>query len=299
MRAGKHAFVEKPIATSLSDAVSMIRTASETGAVLAVGENVPFRQDVNLAMSLLPRIGRPRTLHAVAYPHISPQGWRRERQSMGGGVLMDSGVHLVRLLRLIFGEPECVFAVRAPQCQAMEGEDNGLITLQGQGQSWNATISVGWSAGIGRHPEFLILGENGALKLWPDGNFVDLYDRTERSLKERLFSCVRPWWLKERLIGVEHARHRYRIHGGDMGCSAQLGAFLSNVISGKPDINSATNALKDLSIITAAYESLNTGLPVFLKAKSFHETAPGLSYNGATSVHTLSSALCAAHGLPS
>jgi len=99
LRAGKHVYVEKPIANTLASADHMISTADALGLVLSVGENVQCRGDLRIAKSMLADLGQLQAIHTTFHHRNGPSGWRCERRRMGGGILIDFGVHHVRAIR--------------------------------------------------------------------------------------------------------------------------------------------------------------------------------------------------------
>lgn len=107
-RAGKHILCEKPLATSLSDARTMVKAANDAGVVLATNHhlrNAATHRAMRDAIAA-GRIGKPlsaRVFHAVYLPpHL--QGWRLERPDAGGGVILDITVHDTDTLRFILGD---------------------------------------------------------------------------------------------------------------------------------------------------------------------------------------------------
>ncbi|PYT29277.1 MAG: hypothetical protein DMG57_12360 [Acidobacteria bacterium] len=67
-------------------------------------------------------LGRPLYFLANSFGLHHPAGWRTKALHMGGGLVIDTGVRPIRAVRLIFGEPDSVFAARGPQVHAsMEG----------------------------------------------------------------------------------------------------------------------------------------------------------------------------------
>ncbi len=153
---GKHVLVEKPIATTLADADAMIAAAKKAGKILMVAEDMHFRPSVAFVARRieLGDIGEP--LHMVvrcgAVRH--PEGWAADREKLGGGVFMDIGVHFVRAIRLLMGEPDSVFATRPMQVNTrMTGEDSLNVLFESR-YGWQAHIlgDVGASVGLGaRH----------------------------------------------------------------------------------------------------------------------------------------------------
>src|SRR5262249_48977683 len=107
LAAGKAVLVEKPIATTLADADAMLKSAEQSDAVLMVAEDLLFRPTVLEAMRRIAGgdVGEPLYLLGHGGGVMRPRGWKADPVRSGGGVLMDIGVHYVRALRLLMGEP--------------------------------------------------------------------------------------------------------------------------------------------------------------------------------------------------
>ncbi len=111
LQAGKHVLLEKPMATSAAACEELLAAAAGSGAVLAVGHVrrfVPANQWVKAALTA-GRLGALQTVDAregtvFGWPATSDFFWRRE--TAGGGVLTDTGAHLLDLLLWWLGRPE-------------------------------------------------------------------------------------------------------------------------------------------------------------------------------------------------
>ena len=103
IRAGKHVFCEKPLATSLDDAQLILEAASQSGGVFQVGFNRRFA----------PVYVRLKQLLADAVPHSAHVKMNRGEllnpawvgdPRLTGGFLYETTIHMLDLLRFLFGE---------------------------------------------------------------------------------------------------------------------------------------------------------------------------------------------------
>ncbi|MGH7627923.1 MAG: Gfo/Idh/MocA family protein, partial [Gemmatimonadales bacterium] len=117
LRAGKHVLIEKPIAIDMEAGERLVQAAEEAGRCLAVAEEYRLSPLVQAAHSLIRQglLGRICWAQVAAAGTYQPeQEWKRRRASMGGGVLIDVGVHYVDVLRFWFGEPDLAWATYPP-----------------------------------------------------------------------------------------------------------------------------------------------------------------------------------------
>jgi len=108
LKAGKHVFCEKPIATSYADAETMARVSRETGRRLVIGVVNRYGDSVNQIKGIVARgeIGDVYqvTLRFAAYRSIPGLGgWCTDKARAGGGVMIDWGVHFVDLAFYVLG----------------------------------------------------------------------------------------------------------------------------------------------------------------------------------------------------
>jgi predicted dehydrogenase len=259
--AGKHVLVEKPIATNLTDADAMIAAASRAGRVLMVAENMHFRPAVAFVARRIDRGDIGELLHVLIHAGgiRHPDGWAAERDKLGGGVFMDIGVHYVRALRLLAGEPSTVWAQQGMQTNTkMTGEDNLRVCYTGDA-GWSADIFVTWSAKPGLLPDIAVLGNLGTFHLWPGTRYVDYYPAAGTLLAQRL-EYVRPYSLQARLRRLSTDRVRVPVPGKETtGYVAEFREFLNAVVEERAPVTSAEDARRDLEIIGRTYEALAHG----------------------------------------
>jgi predicted dehydrogenase len=103
--AGKHVYLEEPIAMSTAEAEPVIDSWTRSGAIGAIGHNYRFNPVyMNLRDLIRTRSGdsaiRFITVFCVPRPH--PSSWLKEK-SGGGGVLLDLATHHLDLLRFLSG----------------------------------------------------------------------------------------------------------------------------------------------------------------------------------------------------
>ena len=131
-RAGKHVLCEKPLALSLEDAHAMAKAASTAGVVLATNHHLRNAATHTAMRDAIAsgKIGRPlsaRVFHAVYLPpHL--QGWRLDKPSAGGGVILDITVHDTDTLRFVLGEnPVEVIALSQSGGMGKEGLEDAVM----------------------------------------------------------------------------------------------------------------------------------------------------------------------------
>lgn len=170
LEAGKHALVEKPLATSLEDAFDLIRAAERAGRVLVVSQNYRFnrpfravqRAVAELGELVSVRIGCRRDTRTL----FAPEDFR---YSMRHPYVLDMSVHHLDLLRAATGcDVRSVYAhgwrvpdspfVHYPAVAAMVDLEGGTPVLY-EGDWATREPETSWNG------EWEIVGEEGRL-LW-------------------------------------------------------------------------------------------------------------------------------------
>ena len=110
--AGKHVFVEKPLALTLDDADAILATAERSGRMLMVGLVLRFWPEyVELARIVESgELGRPRAVSALRLsPPADWADWLGDREQ-SGGTAVDLMIHDFDQLNRLLGAPRSVFA---------------------------------------------------------------------------------------------------------------------------------------------------------------------------------------------
>jgi predicted dehydrogenase len=105
LRAGKHVFVEKPLALHLDDLAEIEEEWTAQSCVLLAGFNRRFAPHARKMRQLLATVSAPKsvviTVNAGALP---ANHWTRD-EGLGGGRLIGEGCHFVDLARFLVGRP--------------------------------------------------------------------------------------------------------------------------------------------------------------------------------------------------
>jgi predicted dehydrogenase len=107
LEAGAHILLEKPMATSLEDAIRVVNRARVLKRWVMVSFVHRFRPDVAAARDVITRgaIGRPLFLTDTMVSGASEMPpWVWDRARAGGGMMLYSGIHQVDRARFLLGE---------------------------------------------------------------------------------------------------------------------------------------------------------------------------------------------------
>jgi predicted dehydrogenase len=113
---GKHVLVEKPMAMNLAECKAMVAAANRAGTVLMVGQNQRFQPEHVQIKTLLDRqaIGRIVAIRFDCNQFVKhmypPDSWIFDKQLSGGGMIAQTAVHKIDLMRHFFGEVDEVAA---------------------------------------------------------------------------------------------------------------------------------------------------------------------------------------------
>lgn len=126
LEAGKHVFVERPIALTAQGARRVVEAARRAGTTLVVGLPHRFRPEA-AAMRAYVAGGQMGAIHAVRGIWLNRRvftarpGWRQDPALAGGGALMDLGLPSLDLCLWLVGNPR----LRRVSCVTVPG-DHGV-----------------------------------------------------------------------------------------------------------------------------------------------------------------------------
>lgn len=165
MAAGKHLFIEKPLALSLDDCDVVLDGSQNHSKKVAVGFNLRFHRLVQEARRIIGRgeLGRielVRTCWTSAIRHrMQLPDWRNERK-LGGGAFLEIGVHHFDLWRYLTGS-DIVDIFAASNCERWP-DRTGAVTAN---LSCGALASAVFSEVANDNNQIDIYGEKGMLRI--------------------------------------------------------------------------------------------------------------------------------------
>ncbi len=149
--AGKHVLCEKPLSNNVESCKKMVQAARDAGLTLATGFNHRYFAAIRLVKSAIESGEIGDLDHVRSYAgHVGLgelQGapWLTDPKVMGGGTLMDNGIHLLDLTRHVLGEVRSVMGAYSEAVWKIPGaEGNGFALLRSQ-DNRTATLQSSWT----------------------------------------------------------------------------------------------------------------------------------------------------------
>lgn len=136
LEAGKHVLCEKPLATTVEDCRRLVEAAGVHGLTLGTGFNYRFYPAVTKARKLVAegRIGQLDHVKGFAGHPGGPEfthPWVHDATIMGGGALMDNGIHVADLTLHFLGEVAERHRYGSENVWGFRGsEDNGYVLMR-------------------------------------------------------------------------------------------------------------------------------------------------------------------------
>jgi len=150
LAANKHVLCEKPLATTVEACRRMVEAARNCGKVLTTGFNHRYFPAVQFLKQTVDsgRIGTLDHVRAFAgHTGLSEfkAPWMHSKKGIGGGALMDVGIHVIDLARYILGEVNQVYGIATCNVWKQDGaEDNGFAILRSPAGKV-ATLHATWT----------------------------------------------------------------------------------------------------------------------------------------------------------
>lgn len=241
--AGKHVLLEKPLATSLDACDRILAAWRRAGTVFLVAENSQYWPEVLTARRLLDEgaVGEVVTARAsFAIPPLAAyyggeRPWRLENRVAGGGIVLDTGSHWIRPLRLWLGEVDEVVGALGRPYAAMEGESLARALLRFRSGVVAVLDGLMKEGPIVPEPMFRITGAGGEITIERPGRVV-------------LWDAADP---KGRQVG--------EVGGYMRSYPGEFADFEAAVLDGAEPAAGPESALGELRVALALYRSVATG----------------------------------------
>lgn len=193
LKAGKHVYIDKPLAMDLDEALEIQSAVRSSGRLLQVAHNNRFFPSTMRAKELVVqgRIGqvlsfRGDYLHSGSIDQTRPAGWKLTDQ---GGVILDLASHAVDLVTWLAGpakEVLCETRFLYPQRPGADGkpltglgEDQAVALLRLENGALGTVEASKIATGTDDELSFEIYGTRGALR-WKlmQADYLEFYDNT-------------------------------------------------------------------------------------------------------------------------
>ena len=135
-RAGKHVFVEKPLALNLSDALDIVRACAQARVALGVGHERRFEPPMVELRRLLRagELGTPLQVEGNfshdKFVALSGDNWRLSAAEAPAGGMTATGIHLLDLAIELLGVPVSVYAPCATLASAIPNGDSLSVCVR-------------------------------------------------------------------------------------------------------------------------------------------------------------------------
>lgn len=132
MNRGKHVLVEKPIADSFEDAKAMISSAEKNRVKFMVAEQYFFDSSARYTLNAIKngKVGELLTVIVRSQQLFKKQGWRTTEKLMGGGGLIDGGIHYMQTFLDFGGSFSDMYSIVNKGKSSIEGEDNSVALFR-------------------------------------------------------------------------------------------------------------------------------------------------------------------------
>ena len=240
MEMGIDVLCEKPLAITVADGRKMADAALRTGRVLAVALMMRFFPHNRWLADLVEEgeEGEVGEVREVIVEDGAPLDWPMasnsyfDRNATGGGVLFDSGVHLLDRVLWLFGDLT-ELAYEDDSFGGFESNSRLFGVLQIDGKPVPTRMEFSWFHRLRR--SIRVVGEKGTLEAFTsDPRTLTLHRTTRRGPMEMQIRCAERW----------DGRSHYR---------AQLDDFIGAILERRAPFVTAESSLQALAVIEAAY----------------------------------------------
>lgn len=255
LESGKHVLCEKPLARTEEEARAMVQAAEQSGKVLKCGFNHrhhPGIQQVRrwVDEGALGDLMFIRCRYGICGRPGYEHEWRADPRIVSGGQLAEQGIHAIDLFRWFLGDPETAAALIGTNFWNVAPlEDNAHVLLRwpgGQVASLHASLTQ-WKNLF----SFEVYGKDGYATAEGLGGG---YGTERAKLGKRDFHAP----FSEQVI-------EYR--GEDCSWHEEWREFLAAIADRREPLGSATDGLRALQIVNAAYAAARDGASVALASR--------------------------------
>jgi predicted dehydrogenase len=265
-RFGCNVIVEKPMALRLSDADAMIQTAREASVRLFTVKQNRFNAPIQLLKRALDkgRLGRVLMITSRVRWHRTQdyydQAPWRGTWAQDGGCITNQAIHYVDLMQWLGGPVSSVYAASRRFLHRMEAEDAAVATWQFQSGALGAFEATTCANPKDLEGSITVLGEKGEVEI---AGFA--------------VNQVRTWAFADEHPEDQQIQNANYVpdNAYGFGHEALFRSILDSLATGKANMLEGGEGGKALEVVTAMYESMETGMPVKLGTSYPHSRLGG------------------------
>jgi len=250
---GLNVICQKPMATSLDEARSMVDICRAAQLQLLINENWRWQYPIREFKRILDegRIGKPfraRVHFCNSFPVFDNQPFLKELDQF---ILTDIGSHILDTSRYLFGDARSLYCQTTRVHPDIKGEDVATVMMQ-MGSNMNVVCEMSYASRteIESFPQTYVYveGDQGFLELGPD------YKVRETTVTG---TCIRQFTPRH----YQWADPAYDlVHSSIVPCQADL---LKHLKGEKIAETNGDDNFKTVELVFSAYESARTGQPIF------------------------------------
>jgi len=252
--------VEKPMALTLDDADAMIRACAENDARLFVVKQNRFNVPIVKVRDALESgrfgkmvMGTVRVRWCRPQEYYDQADWRGT-WALDGGVLTNQASHHIDVLEWMLGEVESVFAMSRTALVDIETEDTAVVVLRFASGALGVIEATTATRPTDLEGSLSLLGENGTVVV---GGFA---------LNE-----LQTWRFKDGPDDEEEMASKFSVNPPDVygfGHRTYYEHVVDCLQSGRPQLVDGLEGRKSLELISAIYESIETGTEISLRFRA-------------------------------
>jgi len=259
---GKHIMVEKPMALTVEDTENMIYACDVNDVKLFVIKqnrfNVPvvkLREALDAGRFGKLTLGTVRVRWARHQAYYDQDPWRGT-WAMDGGVLTNQASHHVDMLEWMMGDVESVFAKMTTALADVETEDTAIVTLKFKNGALGIIEATTATRPTNLEGSISILGEHGTVVV--GGVAVNE---------------MQTWVFEDEQEGDSSILEEFSVNPPNVygfGHQAYYEHVVDCIVNGSVNLVDGLQGRKSIELISAIYESAETGKEVFLKFQPKH-----------------------------
>jgi predicted dehydrogenase len=240
--AGKHVFVEKPLALSLADAEKAVTAVRKAGVALGIGFQRRFYPNFEEVRTRL-KDGRLGTLGAMiaeqtgfAGLFMRPDDWRADGRESPGGMMSAIGIHFVDLMIALAGRVRQVDCVNERRASAVDDTTSVLLTFEN-----GVAGELFCSCATANYSRFAVYGSRALAEMVGfSGQRLSLFAVPDRIPERGPHAMPEPEIIKQNQFD---------------GLAAATNAFAQSVLKGTPFPISREEILHGIAVFDAIVES--------------------------------------------